>query len=231
MNSGRGAFRLLLLMVVMVLLAACGGGSVDSGGLASISEGGATTTTIAAATEADTEEVALAFSQCMRDEGVSDFPDPNFSGGGGGIAPGGGPEGGIDFQSEEVQAAFEVCNEVLEGAAFGPGGGDFDVTELQDSLLAMADCLRDQGFEVDDPDLSNFGPGAGGPAAEDDSTGTTTIGDEETGGGPGGGAVGIFGDLDLEDPTVQAAVETCQDEVGFNPGGGQQATAPEDDGR
>ena len=59
----------------------------------------------------------------------------------------GGPDGegpGFDPQSEEVQAAFEACGELLEGAAFGPGGGNFDPTELQDNLLAMAECLQDR---------------------------------------------------------------------------------------
>jgi hypothetical protein len=183
----------------LALFAACGGGNAAGDeGLATLEEPGqsgesATTTTASAA---DVEEAALAFSQCMRDEGVTDFPDPQFSEGGGGVTLGSpdGEDGGIDFQSDEVQAAFEACGELLERAAFGPGGGTFDETELQDNLLAMAECLRDQGLDVDDPDLSNFGPIAGTPRTR---------------------VFSIFGDLDMDDPVVQAAMEACQEEIGF----------------
>lgn len=209
--------RLLSIgLAALLLVAACGGVAADDGGLATLEGGDSdeTTTTTAAATEADTEEAALEFSQCMRDNGVPDFPDPNFTQGGGGVIVGGpdGEDPGFDPQSDEVQAAFEACGELLEGAAFGPGGGDFDATELQDNLLAMAECLRDQGLEVDDPDLSNFGPAAGGPPPDDEASVS------EDGEGPQGQGFTIFGDLDMDDPDVQAAMETCQGEVGFGPG-------------
>src|SRR5690349_24942818 len=54
--------------------------------------------------EADLEEQALAFSQCMRENGVPDFPDPNVEDGriemriGG---PGGGAQLDQDARSEE----------------------------------------------------------------------------------------------------------------------------------
>lgn len=230
MNSSRATFRLLPLMVVLALLAACGGANAAADeGLATLEEpsqsGESATTTTASA--ADVEEAALAFSQCMRDEGVTDFPDPQFSEGGGGVTLEGpdGENGGIEFQSDEVQAAFEACSEVLEGAAFGPGGGNFDLTELQDNLLAMAECLRDQGLDVDDPDLSNFGPAAGRPEP--------TEGGTDEGERTFTAAVPIFGDLDMEDPEVQAAMETCQEEVGFGPGraGFETNTTTVDDGQ
>ena len=206
-------FRLLSIGLALLLVGACGGVAADDGGLATLESGESdeTTTTAAAATEADTEEAALEFSQCMRDNGVPDFPDPSFSEGGGGIIVGG-PDGegpGFDPLSDEVQAAFEACGELLEGAAFGPGGGNFDPTELQDNLLAMAECLREQGLDVDDPDLSNFGPTAGGPPPDTEES------ESEPGEGPEVRAFSIFGDLDMDDPDVQAAMEVCQGEVSF----------------
>ena len=232
MSKSLATFRLMPLVVVLALLAACGGGSESPSGLASLSEGDGTTTTTAAATEADVEEAALAFSECMRDQGVTDFPDPQFSEGGGGVILGSpdGEDGGIDFESDEVQAAFEACGEALERAAFGPGGGNFDETEFQDNLLAMAECLRDQGFDVDDPDLSNFGPIAGGPPPDDEAS-EDGDGGEGTAGGPETRTFSIFGDLDIEDPDVQAAMEICQEEVGFGPGRGgtQGGVVTEDD--
>jgi hypothetical protein len=210
-------------LAALLLVGACGGVAADDGGLATLESGDSdeTTTTTAATSEADAEEAALEFSQCMRDNGVPEFPDPSFTENGGGIIVGG-PDGegpGFDPESEAVQAAFEACSEVLEGAAFGPGGGNFDPTELQDNLLAMAECLRDQGLDVDDPDLSNFGPAAGGPPPD------TADSDSEAGEGPEVRAFSIFGDLDMDDPDVQAAMEACQGEVGF---GFQSATVTED---
>jgi hypothetical protein len=80
------------------------------------------------------EEAALEFAECMRDEGIEDFPDPDFSDMGPGGAPetneqesgdeGGGdgdpqvylgPFGEIDMDDPEVAAAFEACQDVLGG--------------------------------------------------------------------------------------------------------------------
>lgn len=133
------SFRLLSIgLAALMLVGACGGAAVDDGGLATLESGESdeTTTTTAAATEADIEEAALEFAQCMRDHGVTDFPDPSFTEGGGGIIVAGpdGEDPGFDPQSDEVQEAFEACGEVLERAAFGPDGGNLDPTELQDNL-------------------------------------------------------------------------------------------------
>ncbi len=65
--------------------------------------------------QVEQEENAVAFSQCMRDQGLDDFPDPDFGqypntgfpgqgdGGGGGVTP-------------EIQAALRVCLPVFGGA-------------------------------------------------------------------------------------------------------------------
>jgi hypothetical protein len=94
------------------------------------------------------EENALEFAECMRSEGIEDFPDPDFSGEGpGGAAehrvdggPEDRPEGGpgeapqervvlgpfgeIDLNDPEISAAFEACRDVIgvpEAAEGGPG--------------------------------------------------------------------------------------------------------------
>jgi hypothetical protein len=77
--------------------------------------------------EADLEELqenALALSQCMRDEGIEDFPDPDFSGSGPGAGARvtvGGPLGGVDMDDPEVQAAFEACRDKLPEGPFQIG--------------------------------------------------------------------------------------------------------------
>ena len=77
------------------------------------------------------QEQMLAFADCMRDEGVSDFPDPDFSDSGpGGVAQEHevedegqgdgsservviGPFGEIDLDDPTAAAAFETCQDVL----------------------------------------------------------------------------------------------------------------------
>jgi hypothetical protein len=89
---------------------------------------------------AEMQEQALAFAQCMRDEGIEDFPDPDFSeqgpggepqtresggddeDGDGEVAMVAGPFGEIDLSDPENEAAFEACRETM-GMEDGPGGG------------------------------------------------------------------------------------------------------------
>lgn len=77
------------------------------------------------------QENALKLAQCMRENGVADFPDPDFSDFGPGSGPqrasrAGGPFGGIDMDDPKVQAAFEKCQEANPDAPIAvrirPGG-------------------------------------------------------------------------------------------------------------
>jgi hypothetical protein len=64
---------------------------------------------------------ALAFSKCMRSHGVTNFPDPNFSAGGGiGIRIRPGSKGGLDPNNPTFQKAQQACQGKLP---FGKGGG------------------------------------------------------------------------------------------------------------
>ena len=150
------------------------------------------------------EERLLAFAECMRENGV-DFPDPVVEADGTvifGFRPGGGGDGlgrlGEIGRDSDLPAARQACGGMLEGLAFGPGQGGFDPIELQDTLLEFAQCMRDNGVDMGDPDLSRFGPGGG---------------DDEPPGGP-------FGEIDGDDPDVAAAFEVCQQQLpGLGPGG------------
>lgn len=137
------------------------------------------------------EEQALDFVQCMRDNGV-DMADPTVDADGSvNLTPPGGP-GGDDIDEDVGQAAFDACSDRLEGASFLPS--DDDLTDIEDQLLEVAQCLRDEGIDVDDPDLS------GGIAG--------------TPGGP-------FGpDFDPDDPATAAAIDVCSGLfTGIAPGG------------
>jgi hypothetical protein len=85
------------------------------------------------------QDDALEFAQCMRDEGIEDFPDPDFSDMGPGGAPQRqssdgddgesgdsqvflGPFGEIDLDDPETAAAFEACQDVLGGPPGEDGG-------------------------------------------------------------------------------------------------------------
>ena len=132
---------------------------------------------------ADDEALALEFAACMRDEGVQ-MADPVI-GADGSInliaAFQAGADGPVD--QEAAQAGFEVCGEILEGTSLLPTPDD--VAENEAAFLEFAQCLRDQGLDVDDPDLSSLG-GGGGPAA-------------------------LFGEnFDPQDPANQPAIQACQ---------------------
>ena len=110
---------------------------------------------------ASDEERALNFARCMRDEGVN-FPDPAVNADGSIDMLGNGTPGSLQPNSDSFQSATEVCGPIVAGASFLPGA-DIDEAVAQENLLAFAQCLRDLGFDVIDPKLSDVladGPGA-----------------------------------------------------------------------
>lgn len=198
--------RIITAVAVITMgLASCSSGSTSSE-VATLETAAATAESTTTTVAVDTEGQLLAFSECMREAGI-DIDDPTVDADGnvefGGFRStvevgeeGGGPPDGF-------REAAQTCGELLEGLELGFGRPD--LTELQDSFLEYAQCMRDNGYDMDDPDLSGFGLGA-----ED--------GEEGEGGVRG---VNIFGDVDPTDPTFIAAQEACQDVLaGFGPGGG-----------
>lgn len=140
------------------------------------------------------EERLLVFAQCFRDNGV-DFPDPIMQADGSvafGLLPGG--EGDRQRQNiardPDLPAAREACEGLFEGLP-APGRRNFDEIERQDSLLEFAQCMRENGVDMGDPNLHNFGPGA-------DNTDQPSR---------------PFGDIDFNDPDVTAAMNTCQEQL------------------
>jgi hypothetical protein len=199
--------RLVVLVAAMaVALTACGGSS--GARVASIEDATfdpATNTTTEAGV-VDEEAAVLAFAECMRDQGVTDFEDPDI-----------GADGSIEFRlrgqaeasgvdRETMQAAFEACRTEIEGLAFGPGS--VDRSEIEDDLVEFAACVRDNGYDMPDPDFSAMGPGQGG---------------EEGQGGP-------FAGIDPDDPAFRSAVDACQEIFGGLPFGGRGPGGGPDEG-
>lgn len=203
--------KIMLLVAVLALVAtACGGSADADDGVASLDGAvqldGATDTAVPALSE---EDALLAFTACLRDAGV-DIDDPTVDSEGnlqiGRPNAGAGAAGGDanNFDREAFQAARETCGEFLDGVALG--FRDTDRTEIEDQLVEYAACMRDNGYQMDDPNFSAT-PGQGG------------------GGNP-------FGDIDRDDPAYIAAQDACQDVLpgvgagrggglGGRPGGGQ----------
>lgn len=154
---------IFILATVLALLAASCSSDSESPQIASLESGTENALEDSEAAEADpiaeTEEAMLAFSQCLRDQGI-DIGDPTIDADGNVqlapvvIAPEGetaGPDEGI----EEMDRAMSACGEHLEVIAGTPG--DLDDTEFEDNFLAYAQCMRDEGIDMPDPDFSSPG--------------------------------------------------------------------------
>ncbi|MDP9793532.1 hypothetical protein J2S43_002044 [Catenuloplanes nepalensis] len=112
------------LLVLIVALSGCGGGPEE-------------------AADGDHDK-QLAFAQCMRDNGVTDYEDPKPAANGGMVAAQ--PAGPDD---PAVRAAAEKCRPLL------PNGGEVEPLseEERQAALTFAACMREHGVEdYPDPD-------------------------------------------------------------------------------
>jgi len=148
----------------------------------------------ATTTSLDPEDAALEFARCMREHGI-DLPDPQVAEGPGG--QGGGVMIQIDgeFDQEEMQAAQEACQPIMDDAF-----GSFEeldpeeVERMQEQMIEFAECMREHG--VDFPD----------PVFDENGGMTVQVGGDDASGPPS--------DADLD--KMQDAQEACQDEVGMD---------------
>jgi hypothetical protein len=188
---------LALLALLAALLTGCGSSGSSAEGVASVGDA-ATAGDEAQVVEEDAEAVALEWARCMRAEGV-DVPDPQVEDGRVTIRPGAAGGALREGNRERFAAASEVC-----GTPFGDAGApelsEENRAELEETLLAFARCMRENGVDMPDPDLS----GGGGPF------------------GFGGARSGV----DPDDPSFQRAQEACQpllQELGGRGGEGQES--------
>jgi len=212
--SNLPARALTALFSLVLLASACAGNSgVDTAGVASLEQAAGAATPDEPNAELSADEAALAFSACIREQGI-DFPDV-------GVDADGVPQlrdafqaADVDPRSEEFQAAQQACRGILDGVGFGGRGGRAalaDNPELQDALVAFSDCIREQGFYVGDIELGG-GPGQGGGngTAPGNGDGPPQRGQGTAQGNfdPNSRFAAALG-LDPEDPDVAAALEEC----------------------
>ena len=193
------------LLALALVAGACGGSDASSGddGVATLQS---ETTAVAGeasgddAEDVDAEQAMMDLAACLREQGL-DIEDPTVDADGnvqfGGFRGAG--EGGDPVADRDtMRAAMDACQDQLGDVVLGFGGRDFDPTEMEDTLVEYAACMRDNGYDIDDPDFSSFGPGT----------------ESEPGDGPRGGP---FGQIDQDDPDFIAANEACGDILGGLP--------------
>jgi hypothetical protein len=127
------------LAAALLLATGCGGDS--AGGAASGSSG-------ATDTSGDGSDRGVRYAECMRENGVPDFPDPVN----GRLTLRAG-EGGLNPDSPEFQAAQEACRDLAP-----QGGGARQGGELRAQALEFAKCIRENGVpDFPDPQFSGGG--------------------------------------------------------------------------
>jgi hypothetical protein len=131
----------ILALGLLIAAAAAGCGPAPAGDKVA-SAGGAPTASASAAAVED-EDAPLKFSQCMRDQGITWFPDPKPAGGGLAIKI---PEG---TDKAKMDAAMAACKKYMpDGGERGP----VDPKQLEQARQ-MAQCMRDNGVpNFPDPD-------------------------------------------------------------------------------
>ncbi|MET9549890.1 hypothetical protein ABZY36_31940 [Streptomyces sp. NPDC006627] len=141
---------------------------------------------------------ALAYSECMRGNGVPDFPDPQQDSGGVKLTPDG---GGADPDSASFKKAQEACKDKAPQGLGGSGGGGGGGESLDSAkVTAWAKCLRENGVpKFPDPEIN-------GSSMNIDLVGAG---------------------VDPQDPKFNEAMQTCQSKypgggVMFGPAGGGQ---------
>ena len=132
MSNVSGKLRpLAALAMVALIVAGCSDEPAENGG--------------AGKTNADYEN-AVKFSECMRDHGVSEFPDPDASGG---LTIDGVLNGSsLDPSTPAWKAAIATCKDLQPPGFTGDGKRS---AEQQEAALEFAQCIRDNGVK-DFPD-------------------------------------------------------------------------------
>lgn len=104
---------------------------------------------------AKTEEAALAWAECMRENGV-DVPDPKVDANGRlVIEPGNSPP---ERPDESFRRASEKCDEFMRDALASQDEiSKEEQARMRDAALAFTKCMRERGIDLPDPDTRGGG--------------------------------------------------------------------------
>lgn len=179
----RRVLVLPLLVAFALVAAACSGGTTNTD-VASLDADTGDIQTQSGDGSIPGEESVLAFTACLRDEGL-DIDDPAVDAEGNLVPPTPHAIAAKTLDMAAVHSAFDICQGLLEGVAFGLSMED--LTGREDELLDFAVCMRDNGYDMPDPDFSDGGHSGAGP----------------------------FGDaIDTDDPAFQTAAQSCEGIIG-----------------
>src|SRR5215468_10697244 len=154
-HRGRGSARLrragllaAALACLALVAAACSSAAKTGTGAGSAGGGGSA------------KHSELAYSQCMRAHGITDFPDPNAQGG---IDLNGGPGSDLNVSSPQFKAANNACKSLLPPQhALSPA----QQAKVRAQALKYSRCMRAHGIsDFPDPDSQGgiaLKPKAGG---------------------------------------------------------------------
>ncbi len=131
----RKLWPLAALTIVALIGAGCGGNDSSAGN-----------------TTADIQGKATKFAECMRENGVSEFPDPDASGH---LTIDGVVNGSsIDTNGSIWKGAIDACKDLQPAGFTGPGERS---SEQQQGALEFAQCIRENGVP-DFPDPTPIRP-------------------------------------------------------------------------
>jgi hypothetical protein len=131
---------LAMVAMVAVLNAGCGGTSTAAGH----------TSTARHTSTATPRGKAVKFSECMRANGVSAFPDPDASGA---LTIDAVANGSVDTSSAAFEQALSACRDLQPSGFTGHGRS----AQEQEAALKFAQCIRENGVK-DFPDPATDDP-------------------------------------------------------------------------
>jgi hypothetical protein len=142
---------LAALAMVAVTITGCSNGSTDqSTGSTSAATTSAATTSAATTNITTPRDKAVKFAECMRDSGLSAFPDPTASG----DFAIGFDGSSLDPSSAAWKKAIAACKDLEPPGALGEGNR---TSAEMTAALNFARCMRDSGVK-DFPDPVEHGP-------------------------------------------------------------------------
>jgi len=157
-----------LAAFAVAALAACGDGGGSDQGVATLedgetesatSEGGGSGGTPGEAAPGEVDDAFVEFAGCMREHGI-DLPelvdDHTITS----------PHPEIEAEHPGYEAAYEVCIPIVEDVTGSFEMSPQEVAEMQDHLLAEAECMRERGYDYPDPEFGDDGMPVAGEISE-----------------------------------------------------------------